>query len=146
MLDEGQYMFLLAADFFDHLLQRVIGVLPCQQRIQPLFQGLHAALKNQLAQPLTRRLQFLAVPDDPPQLQVECHDGAVLGKRVNESAYLAEYVRHAGLPVTDNLRVGVPAVHDQDAEEHLTQELLNDRPPASLVGPIIGTALVGEYP
>ena len=39
MLDEGQYMFLLAADFFDHLLQRVIGVVPFQQRVQPLFQA-----------------------------------------------------------------------------------------------------------
>ena len=115
MLDEGQYMFLLAADFFDHLLQRVIGVLPFQQRVQPLFQSLQPPLKNELAQPITRRLQFLAVPDDPPQQQVEFHDGTVLGKRVNEGAYLAEYVRHAGLPVTDNLCVGVPAVHDQDA-------------------------------
>ncbi len=69
-----------------------------------------------------------------------------MGKRINEGAYLAEYVRHTGLPITDNLRVGVPAVDDQDAEEHLTQEPLNDRTPARLVGPIIGTALIGEYP
>ena len=146
MLDEGQYMFFLAADLFDHLLQRVIGVVPFQQRVQPMFQGLQPALENQLAQPITRRLQFLAVPDDPPQLQVELHDGTVLGKRVYEGAYLAEYVRHAGLPVTDNLRVGVPAVHDQDAVEHLSQEAPNDRPPACPVGPIIGTAFIGEYP
>ena len=100
-----------------------------------MFQGLQPALENQLAQPITRRLQFLAVPDDPPQQQVEFHDGTVLGKGVNEGAYLAEYVRHAGLPVTGNLRVGVPAVHDQDAEEYLTQESLNDRSPACIILP-----------
>jgi len=39
MLDEGQDMVLLAADFFEYLLQRGIGGLPFQQRIQPVVQG-----------------------------------------------------------------------------------------------------------
>ena len=42
-----------------------------------------------------RCLQFHAFPDDLPQFKVKFHGGAVLGKRINEGAYLAEYVRHA---------------------------------------------------
>ena len=90
MLNEGQYMVLLAANFFDHLLQRVIGVFPLQQRIQSLLQGLQSPLKNQLADLIAGRLQLLAVADDSPQLQIECHDGTLLGERVNEGAYFAE--------------------------------------------------------
>jgi len=97
MRDDGQYMLLLAANFFDHLLERVIEVLPVQQVVQPLLQGLQLPLKSSVAQVLTHRLQLLAIPDDLAQLQIECHDGTVSGKRVNEGTHLAEDVRHAGL-------------------------------------------------
>ena len=70
----------------------------------------------------------------------------VLGKRINEGANLTEYMRHTGLPVTDNFCVGVPTVHDQQAEKNLAQDCLDDGPTACFVCPIIGAALIGEYP
>ena len=146
MADKGQHMILLALNLLDHFLQRFIGVLPYQQRVQSFFQTLQSPMKDKFRQLAALRLQFLPIPDDAPQLQVECHEGTVLGKGVDEGPYLAENMRHAGLAVADNLGIGVPAVHDQQTEEPLPQDDLYNAPAARCVRPVIGAALVGEYP
>lgn len=97
MLDEGEDVVPLPAYNGDHVLQDGIGVLPCQNRVQPLVQQPEASVEGFFSQIRSFFLQHLSITHQTSQLLVKYEQGVILGEGITKLPHLTQNVGHARL-------------------------------------------------